>query len=138
MIISRGQLEEMEGINGNILMAIDHLLDIPFCDTYIFEMIRTLRDIRSKLWTGIVGKNEVNTDYHCAYKHLMLIRTQLKEQIQAYLDNNKDSLASETYVQLKEVEKVLQLIRVRYWKAEDIKDVSCIRCLEDYLKNEHA
>lgn len=127
---SRGKIAEAEEVVSNLLGSVEHLLDIPSdeeptMDISIINDIRLLRNSILKTYA-----KDVDINYHCAYKHLLLARMQLRELIQSYGDQS-----SGLWRTFQNLEKILHYVRLKYFKVDSdkLEDPDCPRCLEDYL-----
>lgn len=131
---SRGQVSEMEEIVSNILASVDHIQEIPTINEIDMVQMVELRRSRDTI-IDVVANNQLNLNYHCAYKHILLARMQLKELIQARLTNEQST--EKLFDVLRSIEKVLQYVRIKYFNIPEtaLKNPDCVRCVEDYFAN---
>ena len=128
---SRGQLAESEEIVSNLLAAVEHLMDLPGRGEFDDVLVKKIRNIRLKVLKSYAS--DVDTNLHCAYRHLLLARTQLRELIQAKITDGKQ--VSDLNDTLAETEEALHEVRCSYLKVSpsELSDPDCIQCLEDYI-----
>lgn len=129
---SRGQFAETEEIISNLLAAVEHIQDTSL-DEHNIKLIKRIRDIRGKLIKQLFPENEVDLAYHCAYKHLLLAKMQLKETIQSYITYGEKPYDLEEL--LSEINDQLGVVRAKYLNIDpaDLDDPGCAKCTEDYL-----
>lgn len=132
---SRGQIAELEEIIANILASVDHLQDISNLNKEDLKSIKELRKIRFELLNFYANK-DINTDYHCIYKHLLLSRLQFKEFLHTLIDNSEFDKTFKLGRSFKLLNKILNYVRFKYLNLplEKINEQDCMRCIEDYLK----
>lgn len=125
---SRGQFQELEEVVTNLLATAEHLLDTSLDEGNV-KLIKDIRDIRGKLIKKMYPQEKVNVSYHCAYKHMLLAKMQLKEVIQSRITDG--SLPYDDEVLLSELQSVLNRVRAKYMNVDDT-DPECRKCMEDY------
>lgn len=138
---SRGQLSESEEIVADLLAAVDHFFDKPVLEDADLFLIRNIREVRD----GILKLYAVDVDiqYHCIYKHVLLACKKTSELIQAKVNSldTEEVLTNEEVQNLMNLYKLLKdqlnLVRAFYLKVDlnVVEDPLCPRCQEDYLNN---
>lgn len=115
---SRGQLAEAEEVVMNLLAAADHLIEVgDYSD--MEGLMNDIRVARQQIMDQYLPE-DINTDYHCMYKHLLLAQMEYRELMQAKsyraleqksqfnnlleLEVNRVALTHEEY--LKEVKRI--------------------------------
>lgn len=130
---SKGLLQELEDVIGNLLAANEHLLEILPNNPQVEELMNKIREERQKLMYVYSGGG-ANLEYHCLFKHLLLSKTLLREVV----TTNASKLVFNQFDLLKSLETIdslFQQVRPLYLDItdEDVKDPYCSKCLEDYL-----
>jgi pyruvate-formate lyase len=131
--IQRGQLAEFEEVISNIQSSIEHLFDLPILSFQDINIVKGLRKARKEAVAMFLV--DIDTNYWCAYKHLLLAQMQTKELIQSKLDNGQN-VDSEIKL-LNAIHTDLNHVRIKLLRIDESKldDPDCIRCIEDYLIN---
>lgn len=132
---SRGQLAEAEEVITNLLAAVEHLLDTSLSQENI-ELIKQIRSTRGALLGSIFPRDDVDIAYHCAYKHMLLAKMQMKEVIQSKITEGQKPYDDE--IVLDGIKDSLGKIRAKYMNIplSKLEDPGCMKCLEDYLMGE--
>ena len=132
--ITRGHISELEAILINIQNSIDHYFDLDEWSFQDIQILKQLRAFRKEIST-ICLPRDIDYEYWCAYKHAMCASGQLKELVQFQLEHYSDDKLSKVFKAYKELEDVLQMVRLKFFKIdpESLDDPRCIRCLEDFF-----
>lgn len=134
---SRGILSEAETIAFNLQSVADHLAEIPELEDRDREaMLDFFSKERQWVINQIVG-DDVDIDWHCAYKHCLMAVGQMTEIVQSLIKAGQSELALKYDAELELIRWFLNTIRMRYFKIDssEVDDVNCPRCLSDYLLN---
>lgn len=131
---------ETEEVVANLLATVEHLYDLPDISPDVEFLIRDLRFIRADISRTIA--DEVDTDWHCTYKHLLLAKRQLKEVHESLLPSQEVQeqpfeIERRQFVlgRIADLEIALQTVRNKYYKVDltKVDDPACPKCTEDYL-----
>lgn len=127
---SRGYAAEMLEVIANLLAATEHLHDIPEQTKEVLDLIWQTRENRNRALDILAPKENVNMDYHCAFKHILTAYIQSKELLQSAITGG-DDLKIGLHLNLFETTKDLLLeITIKYLEV-DIKGEQCWKCIED-------
>jgi len=131
---SWGQFAETEEAITNLLAAVEHIQDQTL-DEESIKLIKTIRDIRAELIKKLFPEETSNIGFHCAYKHLLLAKTQLRETMQSLITYGEKPYKEEEL--LANINEVLGTVRAKYANIDpsELESPTCSKCSEDYAMN---
>lgn len=129
---SRGYALEMLEVMGNLLAATEHLHDIGQQTEEVVNLIWMTRSVRQKAFDVIAPIEEVDMDYHCYFKHILLAYIQAKEALQVAISENDKAKIEKHQELLDMVKDNLLDATIKYLKVE-VDGEQCWKCVDDRL-----